>query len=151
MSRRWELNSLPFSLSNIKLHTPRYSLQISSALAVEKTNMNQIQGIGVEERVEWDVIDFCSGCVCRGIDTRHNSEIPVTLLSSSIISQQQRDGGGGKEGSVWALCPGSCFLNSRLIFHTCAVLGDISSYTRQARVHRFLDSFPKREKEERNG
>lgn len=85
-----------FSFSNIKLHTPRYSLQISSALAVEKTNMNQIQGIGVEKRVEWDVIDFCSGCVCWGIDARHNSEIPVTLLSSSIISQQQRDGEGEK-------------------------------------------------------
>lgn len=55
-----------------------------------------------------------------------------------------------KEGSVWALCPVSCFINSRLIFHTCAVLGDISSYTRQARVHRFLNSFSKRETEDRN-
>lgn len=46
--------------------------------------------------------------------------------------------------SAWALCPVSCFINSRLIFHTCAVLGDIGSYTRQTRVHRFHDSFPKR-------
>lgn len=78
-------------------------------------------------------------------------EIPANLLSSYTVSPQQRDGEGeGREGSVLALGPGSCFINSRLILHTCAVLGDISGYTRQARVHRFFDSFPKREAGERN-
>lgn len=61
---------------------------------------------------------------------------------SHSVAQRQE----GKEWSVLALCPGSCFINRRLILRTCAVLGDVSSYTRQARVHRLLHSFPKRER-----
>lgn len=52
------------------------------------------------------------------------------------------------KGAAQAKCPVSRFINSRTIFHTCAVLGDIGSYTRQARIHGFLHSFSLEEETE---
>lgn len=141
------LNFIIFTFQNVKSSQARFTqthqdTNIFLALAIEGRNMNQNTGY-------WGWEEVRRGRYRFGIDVFVGEEMQLNSChhSQQLHSLTAAERWGEKERSFWASCPVSCFINNRLIFHTCAVLGDIGSYTRQGRVHRFLDSFPKRERE----
>lgn len=134
--------------SNIKLLTKQDVRSQTSYLLLWLLRWQtqlKTQVIGVKLRLVWDVIDL-EWMYFWGIDT-------VSILSPFYSAPQCPDSSRKrwwrKKGQFGRCAQYPVFINSRLIFHTCAVLGDISSYTRQARIHRLLHSFPKTEERKR--